>query len=84
MNHTNAREVAELVAKAISTNAASEITSKVIAHFNMELDAKQRQRLADEDNAIFNDEEAMDMIRLLQDKGYEPDEVYQAMKEGGA
>lgn len=36
------------------------------------------------ENPIFNDDEAMDMIRLLQDKGYEPDEVYRAMKESGA
>lgn len=32
-------------------------------------------------NSIFNDEEAMDLIRLLQDKGYEADDVYNAMKE---
>ena len=32
-------------------------------------------------NPILNDEEAMDLIRLLQDKGYEADEVYNAMKE---
>ena len=32
-------------------------------------------------NSIFNDEEAMDLIRLLQDKGYEADEVYNEMKE---
>lgn len=32
-------------------------------------------------NAIFNDDDAMDLIRLLQDKGYEADDVYNAMKE---
>ena len=35
-------------------------------------------------NSIFNDEEAMALIRLLQDKRYEADEVYNAMKEMGS
>ena len=32
-------------------------------------------------NSIFNDEEAMDLIRLLREKGYEANDVYNAMKE---
>ena len=32
-------------------------------------------------NSIFNDDDAMDLIRLLQDKGYTADDVYNAMKE---
>jgi hypothetical protein len=31
-----------------------------------------------------NDEEAMDLIRLLREKGYEADEVYNAMKDRGS
>lgn len=30
---------------------------------------------------IFTDEEAMEMIRVLQEKGYDPNEVYKAMME---
>ena len=51
---------------------------------DLDRDGGERARLALEcipRNSIFNDEEAMDLIRLLQDNGYEADEVYNAMKE---
>ena len=32
------------------------------------------------ENPIFKDDEAMKLIRLLQDKGYEADEVFNAME----
>jgi len=84
MNNTNAREVAKVVAKTIYMDPIQDIAKMVRERIDMEIDAKQRQRCADADNSIFNDEEAMDLIRLLREKGYEADEVYNAMKDMGS